>query len=69
MIETTDLSSLATAIALLAKANPITAIASGIITSIFGGYVLGKKQSHKQKKKTEDDLQKILDLKISKIKE
>jgi hypothetical protein len=44
MFEEIDFSALGTAIAVLAKSNPVAAIATGLITGIFGNAIFGNKK-------------------------
>lgn len=65
MLDNIDFSALGTAVAVLAKSNPVAAIATGIITGIFGNAFFG----NKKKKELEADLEeknKLLDILLTK---
>jgi hypothetical protein len=59
-----DFQQLGTAISILAKSNPITALATGIVSGIFGKALFDKaknKRKSKAEKKLQDDfIQQIL---------
>ena len=50
MIEDLDWQSLGTAVAILAKSNPIVAVATGVVTGILGKTLFDKKKQSKQER-------------------